>query len=204
MAERFGEVDLYLEFSTTELCDTRCKQANPATVHDCVCSCLGENHGGKGKPRDWKLSGATTLVSHGPTRERYLLVRRGDPPLLPKPEKIGDSAQPEPASIPEPASEATPIPAPAPVPVADPVPPAGQQTNPERLTHQVDRTPPASQIPRSAGDEPLPLGCGIAMFVTTVTVCTIFALAVNELFWIGVVLAVLVVLAVGAERGGLL
>lgn len=74
LADRFGEVEVYLEFSDSDRCDTRCQDANPATVDDCVCSCLGRYHGGRGEPRDWKAAGATTLHTRGGITTRYLLL----------------------------------------------------------------------------------------------------------------------------------
>ncbi|MBF6290003.1 hypothetical protein [Nocardia cyriacigeorgica] len=190
MAERFGEVDLYLEFSATDVCDARCKNADPASVHDCVCSCLGEFHGGRGDRREWKLSGATTLISEGPIRERYKLFRKAEPPRLPQMSDQCDE-QDKPAPTPTPA-------------VTD---------HPEQPTAQrvfsVETTPPPRPGPavRSNSEAPstdgLP-GCGTAIFLTTVVIFGILALTVNGLFWIGVAVAVLAVMAVGAERFGLL
>ncbi|GAA2334717.1 hypothetical protein SVIO_027740 [Streptomyces violaceusniger] len=71
LAERFGEVDVYLQFSATERCDTRCRDA---AGDDCTCSCMGENHGGAAYWRNWMLVGETTLVDVA-RKERHLLVR---------------------------------------------------------------------------------------------------------------------------------
>jgi hypothetical protein len=73
LAERFGEVDVYLEFSTTERCDWRCEQADG---DDCTCSCMGDNHGGSAYWRRWRLVGDTTLVDVG-RKVRHYQVRRG-------------------------------------------------------------------------------------------------------------------------------
>jgi hypothetical protein len=75
MALRFGQVDVYLEFSTRQRCDTRCQQAGG---DDCVCSCMGENHGGAAYWRHWTHVGDTTLVSDPEVCERHYLVRRSD------------------------------------------------------------------------------------------------------------------------------
>ncbi len=72
MAQRFGEVEVILQFSVTERCDTRCRDA---AGDDCTCSCLGENHGGTAYWRNWILVGDTTLVDAA-RHERRLLVRR--------------------------------------------------------------------------------------------------------------------------------
>ncbi|MCB5910375.1 hypothetical protein [Streptomyces pinistramenti] len=71
LAERFGEVDVYLQFAATERCDTRCQEAQG---DDCTCSCMGENHGGAAYWRTWLLVGDTTLVD-GARRERHLRIQ---------------------------------------------------------------------------------------------------------------------------------
>lgn len=43
LAERFGHVDVVLDFRQSERCDTRCQRARG---DECTCSCLGENHRG--------------------------------------------------------------------------------------------------------------------------------------------------------------
>ncbi|MBF6321562.1 hypothetical protein IU451_03380 [Nocardia cyriacigeorgica] len=192
MADRFGEVDLFVQFSTTELCDTRCKNANPATVHDCVCACLGENHGGRGKPRDWQLSGATTLVSHGTIKERYKLIRRGEPRLVPITDETTQQ-QPEPATPPQPT----------PAPTVTPKPPTQIQDNSTSTTHRQPVSLAPVPATKPTAEEPVPVGCGIAVFGVVGAVCAVLALAVNGLFWIGVALAVLVALSVVAEWAGL-
>jgi hypothetical protein len=73
LAERFGEVDVYLEFSTTERCDTRCENAEQ---DDCTCSCMGDNHGGAAYWRNWTLVGDTTLVDVG-RKVRHYRAQRG-------------------------------------------------------------------------------------------------------------------------------
>lgn len=55
---RFGQVDVSVEFSTTQRCDTRCREAYG---DDCQCSCLGEHHGG-GLWHGWIQVGDTTLI----------------------------------------------------------------------------------------------------------------------------------------------
>jgi hypothetical protein len=72
LAEKFGAVDVYLEFSTTERCGTRCHEA---VGDDCTCSCLGLNHAGAAYMGDWLQVGETTLARPGVKRVR-LLVRR--------------------------------------------------------------------------------------------------------------------------------
>jgi len=79
LAIKFGTVDVYLEFSRRSQCDERCQSANPATVYDCVCACLGENHGGAASWKSWRPVGESTLVS----RERamsHFIIGRGEVP----------------------------------------------------------------------------------------------------------------------------
>lgn len=74
-AERFGEVDVVLDFRTRDRCDTRCQEA---TGDDCVCSCLGENHGGAAYWKRWIPVGENTLVGeNGEITRRHLLARSG-------------------------------------------------------------------------------------------------------------------------------
>ncbi|GFE25691.1 hypothetical protein [Streptomyces nigrescens] len=75
LAFRFGEVDVYLEFSTTERCDRRCQRAEG---DDCTCSCRGEHHGGGVYWKHWTQVGEETLVSEFGRVVRHYLVRRGD------------------------------------------------------------------------------------------------------------------------------
>ncbi|WP_216355896.1 hypothetical protein [Streptomyces sp. MP131-18] len=71
LVDRFGEVDVFLEFSTTERCDTRCEEA---AGDDCTCSCMGDNHGGAVYWKRWQLVGETTLVRSASRKERRYLV----------------------------------------------------------------------------------------------------------------------------------
>ncbi|MER6778513.1 MULTISPECIES: hypothetical protein [unclassified Streptomyces] len=72
LAERFGEVDVYLQFSLLEQCHHKCQTANG---DDCTCSCMGENHQGAAYWKRWINVGDDVLVS-AERRERHLLVRR--------------------------------------------------------------------------------------------------------------------------------
>ncbi|MEU3537209.1 hypothetical protein AB0E70_37430 [Streptomyces murinus] len=75
LARRFGEADVYLEFSTTERCDRNCQQAER---DDCTCSCRGEHHGGGTFWTFWQLVGEDTLVGPVGRVERHYVLRRGD------------------------------------------------------------------------------------------------------------------------------
>jgi hypothetical protein len=75
MTMKFGEIDVYLEFSTRQRCDVRCRDAHG---DDCVCSCMGENHGGAAYWRHWTLVSDTTLVSNADIQVRQYRVRRSD------------------------------------------------------------------------------------------------------------------------------
>jgi len=85
-AQRFGEVDVILDFRARERCDSRCWQA---AGDDCVCSCLGENHGGAAYWKRWLPVGETTLVGDGLIYRRRLRASRGvglvDTGPLPRP-----------------------------------------------------------------------------------------------------------------------
>lgn len=59
LLDRFPQVDATIEFSTTQKCDTRCRDA---TGDDCQCSCLGEHHGGGIWGGGWFQVGETTLI----------------------------------------------------------------------------------------------------------------------------------------------
>lgn len=72
LADRFGRCDVYLEFSTQERCDTRCRNA---MGDDCTCSCLGENHGGAAYWKFWKQVGETTLIAQDRQERHYTVLR---------------------------------------------------------------------------------------------------------------------------------
>lgn len=73
LVDRYGEVEVVMDYRTTEQCDTRCQIA---TGVDCTCSCLGENHGGAGSVRGWRHVGETTLVSSGEAHQVRRLVTK--------------------------------------------------------------------------------------------------------------------------------
>lgn len=56
------EIELFAIHSEKKRCDTRCVNA---VGFECVCECAGANHGGMLNMDDWRLVGATTLVSDG-------------------------------------------------------------------------------------------------------------------------------------------
>lgn len=64
LTREFEAVIVRLEFSHTQKCDQRCRDA---TGTDCVCSCMGAYHGGAGG-RVWYEVGQTTLISPEVTR----------------------------------------------------------------------------------------------------------------------------------------
>jgi hypothetical protein len=76
-AARFGELEVVLDFRTRDRCDTRCQEA---VGDDCVCSCLGENHGGAAYWKRWIPVGETALISDGQIVRRRLLARAGESP----------------------------------------------------------------------------------------------------------------------------
>ncbi|MFG3600193.1 hypothetical protein [Micromonospora chersina] len=73
LAERFGQVDVVLEFNELERCDTRCRNANG---DDCECSCLGFHHGG-GLWHGWIQVGETTLIRPGWRQQHMRLTAEG-------------------------------------------------------------------------------------------------------------------------------
>ncbi|MEV0712783.1 hypothetical protein AB0I48_35040 [Nocardia aurea] len=184
MADRFGEVELYLEFSKTELCDSRCQNAQSTDVSECVCSCLGDYHGGRGARRDWKLSGATTLVSNGPFQERYMLIRRTEP-------VTENDRPPSEHPLPEQPPEVSTIPT-APDPPSPTPAIVGATDRPRQVAPTARPTGPPAR-------EELPLGCGVSMLLTAVAIPAILAIAVHGLFWIGVALVLFIAVLVGAE-----
>lgn len=60
MVGRFGEVDVFLEYSHHQQCDVRCQRARG---DDCQCSCLGVHHGGGAFLRQWTQIGDTLVTS---------------------------------------------------------------------------------------------------------------------------------------------
>lgn len=86
-AARFGEIEVVLDFRTRDRCDTRCQEA---TGDDCVCSCLGENHGGAAYWKRWIPVGETTLIANGQIRRRRLLAR-ADETLVDVDQGLGQS-----------------------------------------------------------------------------------------------------------------
>lgn len=89
-----------------------------------------------------------------------------------------------------------------------PVPTPAVSDHPERSLAQragrVETTPqprpgPAARSNGEPSADDALSGCGTAIFLTTTVVFGILALTVNGLFWIGVAVAVLAVVAVGAE-----
>lgn len=59
LVAHYGRVYVRLEFKASMRCDSRCRDAKG---DDCVCSCLGSNHGGAAG-RTWFEVGDTTLIS---------------------------------------------------------------------------------------------------------------------------------------------
>lgn len=71
LAETHGRVALALEYRLTDRCDIRCQAARG---DDCVCSCLGEHHGGGRAVRGWRVVGDTTLVDSHVHVRRYVVT----------------------------------------------------------------------------------------------------------------------------------
>lgn len=76
LAQRFGRIDVYIDFRGLERCDTRCKRARG---RECDCRCFGKHHG-RGITEGWKL--VTDTVEVQPTgvhRRHIVVVREGGP-----------------------------------------------------------------------------------------------------------------------------
>lgn len=71
LVDRLGAVEVLLDFSLTQKCDKRCRDA---TGDECVCSCLGVNHGGMWRAA-WFEVGETTLISSELRRVRGIVTR---------------------------------------------------------------------------------------------------------------------------------
>ncbi|MEU1418360.1 hypothetical protein [Kitasatospora sp. NPDC005751] len=71
LAERFGSVDVTIDFRTNSRCDDRCRDAEG---DDCDCQCMGENHGGAAYWRNWREVGETTLVATAGISQRVFRV----------------------------------------------------------------------------------------------------------------------------------
>jgi hypothetical protein len=71
LADRYGAVDVFLEYGANRICDKRCREA---LGDDCECSCCGEFHGG-GAWHGWIEVGDTVLIKPG-RRERHMRLTR--------------------------------------------------------------------------------------------------------------------------------
>lgn len=80
LAIRLGQVDIDLHYSQLQKCDTRCQAARGT---DCVCECMGENHG-VGAHASWTQVGDTTLIARDVVGVRRR-VTRADVHRLPSP-----------------------------------------------------------------------------------------------------------------------
>lgn len=74
IVRREGEVLLELHCRTNEKCDTRYQNARG---FECVCSCLGREHGG-GEGRRWIPVGDTTLIHLGDETVEQILLTYDD------------------------------------------------------------------------------------------------------------------------------
>ena len=72
IALAYGSVDVDVEFSTSERCDKRCREARG---DDCSCSCMGENHGGAAYLKYWLEVGDSTLIAPGQRRRQFRVTR---------------------------------------------------------------------------------------------------------------------------------
>lgn len=73
LARRLGRIDVYVDFTCVERCDTRCWNAKS---RDCNCQCMGRRHGAGGITHGWNIVGDATLVLVHGTRRRHFVVER--------------------------------------------------------------------------------------------------------------------------------
>lgn len=74
MAQRFGEVDIFIDSRPLNRCDVRCVEAKG---DECECQCNGRNHGGLVTSTEhWVEVGETTLVQGGEINRRHFRLRR--------------------------------------------------------------------------------------------------------------------------------
>ncbi|MFD4444383.1 hypothetical protein ACFWPK_31870 [Nocardia sp. NPDC058519] len=180
LAERFGEVEVLLEYNTTEQCTPSCKKAT-IPVWECTCKCLGEYHGGRGEQRDWIPVGPHRLISKT-EKLVHFVVCRGDMPAPAPAAPVRTSTLVPPSSLVTPPTR-------PPATTAQPTPSTPVPTPPSPA-------PTAAPAPPGADSrEELPPGCGIVMFAFAVAVFSLLALGISPWFWIGSVLTVLVGLA---------
>ncbi|MGO4649181.1 hypothetical protein AB4305_30190 [Nocardia sp. 2YAB30] len=182
MADRFGEAEVMLEFNTTERCSDSCRRAT-IPVYECVCSCLGRYHGGRGAERNWIPVGPHRLISKDDPKLVHFVVCRGDMPAPEAP--AGESA----LVPPRPSAPTAP---PSVQPVVQSPPPTAPRSQP----------PTSVPLPATTRAE-LPPGCGPAMFVFVVAVFSLLALGISPWFWIGTALLLLGALVMFAEQHGL-
>ncbi len=127
MADKYGEIEMRIEFSRTMVCDTNCQDADPSSVFKCVCKCGGEDHGGIGQHSDWYRSGRTTLVRTEKTEVQQVTITRGQIRL-----RAPDG------EAPEPTTERTQPPTPRPQPLdSKPAPQLQQPHAPEPVSGPV-------------------------------------------------------------------
>jgi hypothetical protein len=71
LSERFGQVDVFLDYRGTDRCGQGCRDA---ADDDCVCSCLGQNHGGAQFWRRCPEVGQVVPVGRSEVRRRHILI----------------------------------------------------------------------------------------------------------------------------------
>lgn len=195
MAGRYPTVDVRLQFSKFSRCDATCRDANPATVYDCVCSCNGTNHGGVDRWKVWVPSGRTTLVAYGEINEVQFVLHRDDLPTL-----IADVDDDElhhaddiqvedfqPAPADDSSSAVDPV---AGAPSKRFVAPPGS-AHPGPSPARGPAAGPASLDSESEDDGP---GCLLATTAVLALICTGLALFIHPVFWAGAVVFVVITL----------
>ncbi|NMR30919.1 hypothetical protein [Crystallibacter degradans] len=73
ISDQCGLVDVYLQFSDRQRCNDSCIKAKK---DECICSCLGANHGG-GRYTGGEARTRNTVILYEGTTEVYVRVWRG-------------------------------------------------------------------------------------------------------------------------------
>lgn len=72
LAGRYGKVEIYMQFSISQRCNSSCMGAK---ADECVCACLGTNHrGGLAPTRGWEIRG-NMILTEGVTEVHSTLLR---------------------------------------------------------------------------------------------------------------------------------
>jgi hypothetical protein len=68
LALRYGTVDVYVDHTVRSACGKLCREAEG---DDCMCSCLGDNHGASSWRREWHKVSEHWVVRNEKVRRCY-------------------------------------------------------------------------------------------------------------------------------------